>query len=100
MNNCEFQKALSNHSSDIEYDDFMIYRKCKKEPYSFLVNDITLPLDHPLLFRKNLNDKFSRRSVFYHKYNFVIADEKINDKNLQCNREAAKISTLPISKTN
>ena len=31
-----------------------IYKKYTKEPYSFLVNDITLPSDHPLRFRKNL----------------------------------------------
>ena len=30
-----------------------IYKKCTKEPYSFLVNDKTLPSDAPLRFRKN-----------------------------------------------
>ena len=31
-----------------------IYKKCITEPYSFLVNDTTLPSDDPLRFRKNL----------------------------------------------
>ena len=44
-----------NHSSDINFKDFMnIYKKSTKEPYSFLVNDTTLPSDNPLRFRKNL----------------------------------------------
>ena len=43
-----------NHSSDIDFKDFMnIYKKYTKEPYSFLVNDTTLPSDDPLRFRKN-----------------------------------------------
>ena len=44
-----------NHSSDIDFKDFMkIYKKCTEEPYSFLVNDTTLRSDNPLRFRKNL----------------------------------------------
>ena len=31
-----------------------IYKKCTAEPYSFLVNDTTLPSDDSLRFRKNL----------------------------------------------
>ena len=46
---------IPNHSSDIDFKDFMnIYKKSTKEPYSFLVNDTTLPSDNPLRFRKNL----------------------------------------------
>ena len=30
-----------------------IYKKYTAEPYSFLVNDHTLPSDNPLRFRKN-----------------------------------------------
>ena len=42
-------------SSDIDFKDFMkIYKKCTAEPYSFLVNDTTLPSDDPLRFRKNI----------------------------------------------
>ena len=54
-NKRELQQMASNHLSDIDFKDFMkIYKKCTREPYSFLVNDITLPSDHPLRFRKNL----------------------------------------------
>ena len=35
-------------------DFIKIYKKYTKEPYSFLVNDTTLPSDDPLRFRKNL----------------------------------------------
>ena len=51
----ELQQIALNHSSDIGFKDFMkIYKKYTKEPYSFLINDITLPSDDPLGFRKNL----------------------------------------------
>ena len=51
----ELQQIALNHSSDIEFKDFMkIYRKCTKKPYSFLVNDTTLESGNPLRFRYNL----------------------------------------------
>ena len=54
-NKRELQQIALNHSSDIEFKDFMkIYKKCTKEPYSLLVNDTTLSSDDPLSFRKNL----------------------------------------------
>ena len=54
-NKIELQQIALNHSSDIDFKDFMkIYKKCTAEPYSFLVNDTTLPSDDPLRFRKNL----------------------------------------------
>ena len=54
-NKREFQQIELNHSSDIDFKDFMnIYKKSTKEPYSCLVNDTTLPSDDPLRFRKNL----------------------------------------------
>ena len=54
-NKRELQQIALNHSSDIDFKDFMnIYKKYTKEPYSFLVNDATLPSDNPLRFRKNL----------------------------------------------
>ena len=54
-NKREFQQSGLNHSYDIDFKDFMnIYKKCTAEPYSFLVNDTTLPSDDPLRFRKNL----------------------------------------------
>ena len=54
-NKRELQQIAINHSSDINTKDFAnIYRKCTSEPYSFLVNDTTLPSNNPLSFRKNL----------------------------------------------
>ena len=54
-NKREIQQIALNHSSDIDFKDFMkIYKKYTKEPYSFLVNDTTLPSYDPLRFRKNL----------------------------------------------
>ena len=54
-NKKELQQTALNHSSDIDFKDFIkMYEKYTAEPYSFLVNDITLPSDNPLRFRKNL----------------------------------------------
>ena len=54
-NKRELQQTALNHSSDIDFKDFTkIYKKYTKEPYSFLVNDTTLPSDDTLRFRKNL----------------------------------------------
>ena len=54
-NKRELQQTASNHSSDIDFEDFIkIYKKCTAEPYYFLVNDATLASDNPLRFRKNL----------------------------------------------
>ena len=54
-NKRELQQIAINHSSDIDFRDLVkIYKICTNKPYSFLVNDITLSLDNPLQFRKNL----------------------------------------------
>ena len=54
-NKRELHQIALNHSSDIHLKDFTkIYKKCTVEPYSFLVNDTTVPSDDPLRFRKNL----------------------------------------------
>ena len=54
-NKRELQQIALNHSSDIDFKDFIqIYKKCTAEPYSFLINDTTLPSDDPLRFRKNI----------------------------------------------
>ena len=54
-NKRELQQIALNHSSDIDFKDFMnIYKKYTKESYSFLVNDTTLPSDDPLRYSKNL----------------------------------------------
>ena len=54
-NKTELQQITSNHSFDVEFKDFM--KLCKdytKEPFSFLVNDVTLTSHNPLRFRSNL----------------------------------------------
>ena len=54
-NKRELQQIALNHSSDIDFKDFIkIYKKCTKELYSFLVNDTTLQSSGPLRFRRNL----------------------------------------------
>ena len=54
-NKRELQQTALNHLFDIDFKDFIkIYKKCPAEPYSFLVNDTTLPSDDLLRFRKNL----------------------------------------------
>ena len=54
-NKRELQQIALNYLSYIDSKDFMkIYKKYTVEPYSFLVNDTTLPSDNPLRFRKNL----------------------------------------------
>ena len=48
-NKRELQQIASNHSSDIDFKDFMkLYKDYTKETYSFLVNDTTLSSDNPL----------------------------------------------------
>ena len=55
LNKRELQQIALNHSSDIDFKDFMkIYKECTKEPYSFLVNDTTLQSGNPFRFRYNL----------------------------------------------
>ena len=56
-NRKELQNIAINHSSDIDYEEFIkIYRECTKEPYCFLTIDTTLPASNPLRCRKNLFD--------------------------------------------
>ena len=51
-NKWELQQIAYNHSSDIDFEDFMnLCKKCTAKPYSFLVIDATLALDN-LMFQK------------------------------------------------
>ena len=46
-NKRKLQQIAFNHSSDIDFQDFMnLYKKFTAKPYSFLVTDITLALDN------------------------------------------------------
>ena len=54
-NKRELQQIVLNHLSVVYFNNFIkIYKKCTAEPYSFLVNDTTLPSDDLLRFTKNL----------------------------------------------
>ena len=54
-NKKELNQIASNHSSGINFKNFMkFYRDYSKESYSLLVNNATLSSDNPLRFRKNL----------------------------------------------
>ena len=58
VNKWELQQIVINHSSDINFKDYMnLYKKCTEKPYSFLVIDATLASDNPLRFRKNLLER-------------------------------------------
>ena len=47
-----------NHSTDIDFQDFMnLYKKCTAKSYYLLVIDTTLTSDNPLRFRKNLVER-------------------------------------------
>ena len=57
-NKPELQEIAINHSSDIDFKDFMnIYKKFILKPDFFLVNDNTLPSDNPLRFWRNLLER-------------------------------------------
>ena len=57
-NKWECKQITLHNSSDIDFNDFMnLYKKYFTKPYSFLVADVTLALDNPLHFRKNLIER-------------------------------------------
>ena len=59
-NKRELQQIAFNHSSDIDFQDFMnLYKKCTANPYSFFVIDSTLASNISLRFRKNLLERVS-----------------------------------------
>ena len=58
LNKRELQQIAFNHSSDIDFKDFMnLYKKFTAKPYSFLVIDTTVVSDNPSRFRKNLLER-------------------------------------------
>ena len=53
-NRIELKNIATDHSADIDYQDFKkIYRECTKEPFNFLTIDTTLSARDPLRLRKN-----------------------------------------------
>ena len=81
-----------NHSSDIDFKDFIkIYKKCTDKAYSFLFHDTSLASDNPLRFLRKI-------FLTYNKYTTInnqIGEEKLR---YNINREAAKISALSSDK--
>ena len=57
-NKPELQQVAYNHSSDIDFQDFMnIYKDVLQNHILFLVIDTTLASDNPSRFKKNLIEK-------------------------------------------
>ena len=57
-NKWELQQIAFNHSSDIDFQDFMnLYKKYIAKPYSFLVIDTILASDNSFRIRKNLSGR-------------------------------------------
>ena len=84
-NKRELQQIAFNHSSDIDFQDFMnLYKECTTKPYSFLVIDTTLASDNSSRFRKNLLERIQKL--------MMTIDDKIKDEKLQydVNREVGK----------
>ena len=92
-NKQEIQQVASNHSSDIEFKNFMnLCKKCTAKPYFISVNDTTLLSDNPLHFRKNLSDRTPKIIM---KINNKIRDEKLQ---YNINKETSKILVLSSGK--
>ena len=92
-NKRKLQLTTVNHSSDIDFKNFVkIYKTFTAEPHFFLVNDTSLLSDNPLRFTANLLNKYI--------IEIMTIDDQIRDEKLQynINREAAKISTLSSGK--
>ena len=54
-NKQELQQVAFNHSSNIDFKDFMnLLKNCTAKSYTFLVIDATLASDNPSHFRKNI----------------------------------------------
>ena len=57
-NKRELHQTVIDHSSDIDFKDFMdLYKKYITKPYSFLVINATLASDNPSCFRQSLLEK-------------------------------------------
>ena len=74
-NKRELQKIALNHSSDIDFKDFIkIYKKCTVESYSFLVNDTTLPLDKYLLDKYIIKSGLLKIRLEMKNYNMTLTE--------------------------
>ena len=81
-NKRELKQIASNHPSD-------------NEPYSFLVNEITLSSDNPLRFRKNLLGRFMKMTVS-EKVETINNKIEQNKAQYDLDRQTTKISALSL----
>ena len=91
-NKTERQQIVFNHSSDIDFKDFInLYKKCIAKQYSYLVIGVILASDNPLSFRKNLSKRILK---------LITTTDKLRDEKMQydINRKAEKISALSSAK--
>ena len=91
-NKRETQHIAFNHSSDIDFQDFInVYKKCTEKPYFYGYWYYSCR-DNPLRFRKNLAERIQKL--------IMTIDDKIRGEKLQyvINREVAKISVLSSGK--
>ena len=75
-NKRELHQIAFNHSSDIDFEDFLnFYKKYIAKSYSFLVKDTTLVSGNNLRFRNYLLGKAQKL--------IIKIDDKIRDEKLQ-----------------
>ena len=75
QNKRQLQQIGCNHSSGIDFQDFInLYKKSSEKPYSFLFIDTTLESDNRSRFRKNLFETMKKI--------LVTTECKIRDENL------------------
>ena len=67
QNKQELQQITFDHSSDIDFKDFMnLYKKCTEKPFSFLVIDATLASNNPLHFKKDFFESLQKLITIQH----------------------------------
>ena len=103
-NRKELQNIAINHSTDIDYQDFIeIYRECTKEPFNFLTKGTTLPASDPLRFRifyliltclKDTSCKQRIKMTVTDQIKIIGRKIMQNEAQYNLDRKAAKISAL------
>ena len=74
-NKRELQQTAFNHTSDIDFQDFMnLYKKCTYKALPFLVIGTTLVSDNSSSFRKNLLETIQKL--------IITIDDKIKHEKL------------------
>ena len=84
----ELQQIAFNHSSDVDFRDFVnLYKKCTPKSYSFWVIHAPFTSDNPSGFRKNLLERIQKLIMTT---NYKISYEKVQNDH----RNTAKTSAL------